>query len=251
MPHCLVQAGSLAPSADQLKRAFKSLKALTDADAVKLANDACGILLKNLSLDDAGRLQLALKNEGIAAEIVDAGQLPKLPDAKFIRRMEFQPESLTIYDPLGRAVPVPWQHLSLVSAGSVRHFGMTATRTEKKVTSFDPIRGMHTKVVTDVRHKVEDDSALLLDLFLTGGAMRFQIEAGAFQFKYCFDRPELNLVQKAGLLVQMLARSAPQAGLNRGATALRDGAPDGAIYASKAALFDESTWLVWRMARQT
>jgi hypothetical protein len=32
---------------------------------------------------------------------------------------------------------------------------------------------------------------------------------------------------------------------------LRDGAPDGAIYASKAALFDESTWLVWRMARQT
>jgi hypothetical protein len=81
--------------------------------------------------------------------------------------------------------------------------------------------------------------------------MRFQIEAGAFQFKYCFDRPELNLTQKAGLLVQMLAHNAPQAELNRGAAALRDGAPDNAVYASKATLFDESTWRVWRMARQT
>jgi hypothetical protein len=251
MPHCLVQADSVAPSADQLKRAFKSLKALTDADAVKLANDACGILVKNLSLDDAGLLQRALNSEGVTAEIVEANRLPKLPDAKFVRRLEFQPESLMIYDPLGRAVPVPWQQLSLVSAGSVRHFDMTATRTEKTVTTFDPIRGMRTRVVTDVRHKVEDDSALLLDLFLAGGAMRFQIEAGSFQFKYCFDRPELNLAQKAGLLVQMLAHSAPHAVLNRGAAALREGAAESAVYASKAALFDESTWFLWRMAHRT
>ena len=250
MPYCLVQAESVAPGADQLKRAFKSLKALTDADAVKLANDACGILLKNLSADDAGLLQRALKSEGVATEIVDAGHLPRLPDAKFVRRMECQPESLVIYDPLGRAVPVPWQHLILISAGTVRHFDMTTTRTENKVTTFDPIRGARTRVVTDVRHKVEDDSALLIDIFLTGGAIRFQTEAAAFQFKYCFDRPELNLAQKAGLLVQMLAHHAPQAGLNRGATALRDGAPENAVYASKATLLDESTWLVWRTARQ-
>ena len=250
MPCCLVQAEFVAPSADQLKRAFKSLKALTDADAVKLANDACGILIKNLSSDDAGLLQRALKSEGVTTEIVDAGDLPRLPDAKFVRRMECQSESLVIYDPIGRAVPVPWQHLILIYAGTVRHFDMTATRTEKKVATFDPIRGARTKVVTEVRHKVEDDSALLIDIFLTGGAIRFQTEAAAFQFKFCFDRPELNLARKAGLLVQMLADHAPQAGLNRGAKALRDGLPENAVYASKAALFDESTWLMWRMARR-
>jgi len=107
---------------------------------------------------------------------------------------------------------------------------------------------MRTKVVTDVRHKVEDDARLVLDVFLNGGVMRFQIEAEGFQFKYCFDRPDLNLPQKLGLLIQMLAQHAPHAVMNRGAAALRDGQPENAAYASKAALFDETIWLLWRMA---
>ena len=90
----------------------------------------------------------------------------------------------------------------------------------------------------------------MLDIFLAGGVMRFQIEAESFQFKYCFDRPELNLPQKLGLLLQILAEHAPQAVMNRGAAALRDGQPENAAYASKAALFDESVWLLWRMAEK-
>jgi hypothetical protein len=122
---------------------------------------------------------------------------------------------------------------------------MSTTRTEQTVTSFDPIRGIHTKVVTDVRHKVQDDGKFILDIFLAEGAMRLQIEADAFQFKYCFDRPGLNLPQKFSLLIQMLVERAPQATLNRGAIALRDGRFADASYVSKAALFDESMWLLW------
>src|SRR5437763_1204610 len=146
MSYCLLQADSVAPGADQLKRAFKSLKTLTGADAVKLANDACGVLVKNLSHEDAGLLQHALQSEGVPTEIV---------------------------------------------------------------------------------------------------------EAVTFMFKYCFDRPELSLPQKLGLLMQMIASHAPQAVLNRGATALRDGALDNAAYASVAALFDESIWLLWRTAKKS
>src|SRR6266568_6433854 len=249
MPYCLLQADSVAPAADQLKRAFKALKTLTEADAIKLAREACGILMKNLSLTDARVLQRALQGEGVPTELFDATQLPKLPDAKFVRRVEFQPQALGIFDPLGRAVPLPWQHLTLVSAGTVRHFGVSATRTEVTVNTFDPIRGSRKKVVTDVRHKIEDDAKLMLDIFLTGGVMRFQIEAASFAFKYCFDRPELNLPQKLGLLLQMLAEHAPHAVLNRGATGLREGKLENAAYASKVALFDETTWLLWRMAK--
>ena len=239
----------MAPNADQLKRAFRSLKSLTDADAVKLANEACGILLKNLSRDDAGTVQRALQAEGARTEVVEASQLPTLPAAKFIRRVEFQPQALMIYDQLGRAAPVPWDQLALLAAGGVRHFGMSATRKEQTVNTFDPIRGFRTKVITDVRHKIEDNARLVLDIFLTGGSMRFQIEAETFSFKYCFDRPDLNLERKLALLIQMLAENAPQANLNRGALAMRDG-PSGAVtYASKAVLFDESTWLWWRMTR--
>jgi len=251
MSYCLLQADSVAPGADQLKRAFKSLKTLTGADAVKLANDACGVLVKNLSHEDAGLLQRALQSEGVPTEIVEAGRLPRLPDAKNVRRMEFRPEALLVYDPLGRTVPVPWEHLALLSAGAVRHFDLSATRTEQSVTTFDPVRGMRTRIVTEVRHKVEDDSRLILDILVSGGSMRFQIEAGTFMFKYCFDRPELNLPQKLGLLIQMITRHTPQAVLNRGATALRDGALDNAAYASVAALFDESIWLLWRTAKKS
>ena len=250
MPYCLLQTDCAAPTADQLKRSFKSLKTLTEADAIKLAGEACGILMRNLSLTDARVLQRALQGEGVPTELLDATRLPKLPDAKFVRRLEIQPQALAIFDPLGRIVPLPWQHLTLVAAGTVRHFGVSATRTEVTVNTFDPIRGLRTKVVTDLRHRVEDDAKLMLDIFLAGGVMRFQIEAESFQFKYCFDRPELNLPQKLGLLLQILAEHAPQAVMNRGAAALRDGQPENAAYASKAALFDESVWLLWRMAEK-
>ena len=55
---------------------------------------------------------------------------------------------------------------------------------------------------------------------------------------------------KHGLLIELFAQNAPQAIMNHGANALRQGAPGNAAYASKAALFDESTWLLWRMSRK-
>jgi hypothetical protein len=251
MSYAILQQSTAAPTLDQLKRGFKALKTLTEADAVKLAHEACGILVKNLSHEDAAVLQRALQVEGVATEIVETGQLPKLPDPRFIRRIEFQPQTMVIYDPLGRAVPVEWRHVALVSAGTVRHFGMSTRKSEEMVQGFDPIRGFHVKVVTDVRHKVEDDAKFILDLFVASGAMRFQVEAESFQFKYSFDRPELNLAQKVGLLIRMVAERAPQAGLNRGADALRNNSVGATTYASKAALFDESIWLLRRMAPKT
>ena len=248
MPYCLLQTGAVAPTADQLKRAFKALKTLTEADAIKLALEACGILMKNRSLVDARVVQRVLQEEGAMTELVDVAEIPKLPEPKFVRRAEILPQALAIFDTLGRVVPLPWEQLTLVSAGTVRHFGVSATRTEETVKTYDPIRGIRTRVVTDVRHKVQDDARLMLDMFLTGGALRFQIEAESFQFKYCFDRPDLNVPQKLGLLIQMIAEHAPHAVMNRGAAALRDEKLENAAYASKAALFDESIWLLWRMA---
>src|SRR2546427_12317037 len=94
MACCLVQSDFAVPAADVLRRAFRSLEMLTEADAVKLANEACGILAKNLSPDDASRLQRALAAEGVPTEMMDAAQLPRLPDVKFVRRLEIQPQAL-------------------------------------------------------------------------------------------------------------------------------------------------------------
>ncbi len=246
MPYALVQK-EITPDVEQLKRAFKALKRLTEADAVKLAKDCCGILAKRLSQADAALLQQQFEAQGVPTEIVPTATLPVLPEAKFVRRMEFQPEALLIYDPLGRAVPVPWAHLALISAGVVKHFDLTTTRHEERVNRYDPIRGHRTEVVTELRHRVENEAKLLLQILLTRGAMSFEIEADTFLFKFCLDRPELDVGRKLALLIQMLAEKAPHAVLNRGATALKEGALQNATYPSKAALRDESAWLLWRM----
>jgi hypothetical protein len=250
MPYCLLQADWNVPTADQLKRAFKPLKTLTEADAIKLAREACGILMKNLSLEDARVLQRALQGEGVATDLLDSAQLPKLPEAKFVRRLEIQPQALAVFDPLSRPVPVSWQHVALISAGLARHFNLTKAQVVEPSTVYDEEHWRKQAFVVRTRHNVETDGRLVLDIFLSGGAMRFQIEAEGFLFKYCFDREDLNLPQKLGLLIQMLTERAPHAVMNRGAAALRDGQPENAAYASKAALFDESIWLLWRMAKQ-
>ncbi|MBI3192768.1 MAG: hypothetical protein HYZ36_08890, partial [Pedosphaera parvula] len=188
MPFALLQADLTAPSIAQLKRAFTALPTLTEADAVKVAREACGILLKNLSHEDASTLAGALQAQGVAAAAVEMDQLPKLPDAKSVKRLELQPHTMVIYDPVGRPVPIEWPHVALLGAGAVRHFDVAQTRTEERVTTYSPIRGVHTKTVTDVRHRVEAEGQLLVDIFLAGGAARFQIEAENFLFKYTFDR---------------------------------------------------------------
>ena len=247
--YALLQQEAAAPTADQLKRAFRSLKRMTEVDALKVAREAYGILLRNLPLDEANTLQRALAGEGVATEILDAAQLPRLPEPRFVRRAELRPEAFVVYDPLGRPVPVGWPQIAVIAAGACRHFGMSQTRTERRVTTFDPIRGIHRRLEVEVRHKVEDDVPILLDLLLTGAAMRFQIEADQFQFKNLFDRPDLDQAGRVGLLIQRLSEHAPRAWLNRGAISLRDGSAAPVTYASKAALSEESVWLLWRQAK--
>jgi hypothetical protein len=247
MPFSLLLPDLTPPDTERLKRAFRSLSRWTEADAVRLAREAAGILVKSLSIEDAEALQRALQAEGLSVVVVDAAQLPTLPVPKAIRRLEFQPEALAIYDLLGRASQVPYPDLTLLSAGVVRRLGMTTKRVEREKLTYDPIRGIHTKTVTDVRHQVEDLTDVLLDIVSTVGAVRHRVEAGAFLFKYCFDRPDLDPVGKLGLLVRMLVERAPQAALNRGAAAVRDGQPREAAYASKVVLDDECVWRLWRM----
>src|SRR5260370_18892967 len=123
---CAVMQKDLSvPPVEGLKRAFRSVKCLIQYDAVVLANDAYGILVKHLSCEDAATLQGALQAEGVQTEIVDERSLPTLPTTKFVHRLDCLPESLLIYDPLGRGFPLEWPHVMMVAAGPAR---LEATR---------------------------------------------------------------------------------------------------------------------------
>ena len=70
MPYALLQKQMLPPTVEQLKRAFSVWPALTEIDAQTAANDAFGILLKGLQLEQATLLHETLQNESVETEIV-------------------------------------------------------------------------------------------------------------------------------------------------------------------------------------
>jgi hypothetical protein len=104
-------------------------------------------------------------------------------------------------------------------------------------------------VVTRLNHKLDTNAQLVLDLVLSGGRMRFQVESREFLWKYAVDRPDLDAHQRLAELVRLLMERAPQATLNRGAAQLKNGVPLPQLYCSKAAFADESVWMLWRAAQ--
>jgi len=117
MGYALLQT-KLAPlDVAALQRAFATGRGLTPADAKFVADDAFGILARDLSLEDALFLQQALGAEGIEIEVTPESDLPRLPDPKLFDYVQCAPEHLVIFDPLGRPTEVPWSQVWVVAAG--------------------------------------------------------------------------------------------------------------------------------------
>lgn len=246
----LVQSGDEPPSAEQMVAAFKAHKKFTEADAIKAAREAHGVILKNLAYDDAQILQQALAAQGAGTAVVAGFEFPQLPAAKVVRRLEFQPETLVIYDALGRPQPFAWSELGLVAAGAFQHFELGETQTEEWQWRGHVVGGYRLELVTETRHHVSDQLRFLVDLLIMKPVCRLQIEPENFLFGYVFDRPQLELSAKVALLVQMLKERAPKALQNRGAVGLCENPPVTPLWPNKTAFFEEESWLIWRLTRK-
>lgn len=229
------------PPVEQLKHAFRTFQNLTDADAIRLAAGAHGVLLRHASRDAARAFQSALQAAGIAATVVSEANLPALPPGIALHRLQFLTEALIIFDQLGRAKPMPWPRLGLIAAADVRHFELTKMHAERDGTKARPWENG----AGEVAHKVASDSQLVLELMLADGSTRFQIAATEFPFKYVINRPRLSTEAKFVWLVREICRRAPGALLNHGAQALRDGAESVPEYMNPQMLADEMVWLLW------
>ncbi len=248
MSDTLIQLDPASVTEEQWRRALHLVPGYTDADAVRLAGTAYGVLFRNLAAPKAIALHLAFRSQGVETAVVPADQL-RLVDAKFTRRIEIADDVLRISDPLGRQVPVPWAHVALIAVGAVRQFDIAQTVTYGTERAYNPVQGVHQQVVRDVRTSLHENVPWLIEIILTGGAMRFQAEGAQLAWGYLFQHAPPELLPRLVGLVQLLARRAPRAMLNRGARALCDGGDGGIAYASRPAFADESAWLLWR-ARQ-
>ena len=97
MPFAIVQHDLDPLPPEPLERAFQAVPQLTATDAKLLARDGFGIIVNNLTFEAAATLQAALNQQGIATDVVDQLDLPKLPPAKRLKRADCTPEALVLY----------------------------------------------------------------------------------------------------------------------------------------------------------
>jgi hypothetical protein len=222
-----------------------------------VANDAFGILVRDLEAGDASKLQGVLQTEGVETEILAMALLPALPATKYARRIEFGADALLIYDPVGRPVPVEWRHLMLIAAGNVL-VNRTVRRTPAASSITGVVPGLGSWDLegddgpawagrTELRE--ERGHELMLELVLTNGVARFSLMtdgASPLLFRCLGDRQSRDQFQNFQLVVDELAKAAPRALLNRGAWSLRQTPPTLFAYPSKNAFFEEIIWMLHR-----
>jgi hypothetical protein len=248
-PYAVLQKEVTRPTAEQIRRAFRSFSHLTDADAVRLAANAQGILQRQLSADAARAFHRALLAEGVAAAIVAESDLQLLPKSKSLHRLTLTEAALEVYDLRGQPTSVAWNELALVAAGAVSHDESSRPRGDYPTTSFQAGFGAGPKRNAATGHKLATGSRLILELVLADGATRYEIDADEFPFKYALDQPGLLPVEKFVWLVRETSRLATSALLNRGARDVREGTDLVRGYPSRQVFTDEMTWLLWNAAQ--
>lgn len=239
------------PAADQIRRAFSSFSHLTDADAVRLAANAEGILMQKLTSDEARAFHRALNAEGVDAVFVAEDNLPALPKKITLHRIELTEAGLIVFDQIGRPERFLWNQVSLIALGAMTHFGVSHVTKVGSKLSYNPATGVWPKETVEHSHKLAKDSQLLLELVIAGSGKRFQVNAAEFPFRYLVDRPEFSLVDKIVWLAEEFIRHAPHALLNRGARDVRDGVKLVRGYPTPQVFNDEMVWLLWDQAQKT
>lgn len=247
MPYSILQKDLTIPPVEALKRAFRTVKFLTEVDAYTLANDAYGILVKRLSRENAVALQGVLAREGVETEIVEDRLLPALPPTKFVHRLDCQPDGLMVYDPLQRSFRLEYGHVMLIAAGDVRLNEFKQVRKTREIVGYDGEGRAHYDTIVETSTKEERNYHFCLELVLSRAVQRFSLTADKFSFSYLGERKTDDLTANFTLLVQDLVRQAPHAAINRGAYYLRENAQPLFSYPSKNAFFEEITWLLWRL----
>lgn len=247
MSYAIVQTTLIPPSVEQLQRAFRAVKFLTAVDAHILAKDAFGILVKDLTPENAAALQGALRAERVETEIVEECLLPELPPTKFLTRLDCAPEALVLYDPLGRSFRVEWGHLWMIAAGNVLLSEFVEQRKVRRDFSRDG--GDSAQPVIETVTREEQNYHLMLEIILSRRVARYSVKVERFNFAYLGERRTKSVASNFASLVRDLIEFAPHAALNQGAFCLRDNEGELFTYPSKSAFLEEITWLLWRLSQ--
>ena len=241
--YAILQRDAVAPTREQLRRAFQSLRRLTDSDAVYLAKDAFGVIVDGLSPQEAQRLKRALIREGVQVEAVSQDQLYPLPRPKRIRQLEIGSQALVAYDPIGRPISIEWPHVVVVAAGSVH-----LTEFKRTVREYKTYRtnGRTSAPITMIEHLGKEQRNLRLALQLVLDIQPICLRVIAKDYRGPRPQGVRNRTEHVIALIQQMCGHAREAVLNRGAEALMKDGVTTFDYPTRHAFEEEIVWLLWR-----
>lgn len=217
MTYALMQTTMEAPPVEALRKAFLTSTALSAADAVFVADDAYGILARDLQGEDAQNIAASLAADGVNVELVAEGDLPRLPEPAVFVGFQFHDHCLRLLNALEEPTDVPYPGIRLVALGY-------------------------------------DRQAVRIELVFGDATLRYHstLEHLAFRHEPSMQgrSPGENLI----LLLEGLRSRVPKAVLNRGAHNVVDGprvehVEDFIAYPRTSAFFEEMVWLLWKMRR--
>lgn len=217
MTYALLQTSMTPPPVEALQRAFRSSDSLSAADAVFVADDAFGILARDLPADEAQHIAASLANENVRVDLVAEGDLPRLPDAQAFSSAQFTADCLRLFNALEDATDIPYKGLRLLAVGY-------------------------------------DRQSVRFEIIFGDAVFRFHTTLDTIHFHH---NPEFNgrsPGENLVLLVRRIRQLSPHVILNRGASMLCSGAPmehieDFISYPRTSAFFEEIVWLLWRARR--
>jgi hypothetical protein len=216
MTYALLQTAITPPPVDALQRAFKAgaTRTISAADAIFAADDAFGILSRDLPEEDALSLAAALAAEEIIVDVVAERDLPRLPEPQFFLSAHLSETTIEFFDAREKADPAPWAALRLIAVGYDQR---------------------------DVR----------LELIFGDATFRYFTTLDRFLAHHSPEATGRFATERFIHFVQKLAEHAPEAVLNRGASLLLsasagDRIEDLVAYPRPSAFVEEITWLLWQ-----
>jgi hypothetical protein len=251
--YALMNHGSESPDRDAFAGAFRGVPGLTPMDASVVGRPDCGILVRNLTLEQGTVLQSNLKAAGIETEVVCQTALPALPNSKVIRSMEIASNTLTLRDCLQHAVKIGVHDLKLLAAGSVRLAAFARERKEVEETRVEWVHCYHAvfpivKRETRVRHveREAEQWALRAEILCPIVTQCFIIEGEDFDYSCLGSAMTEDVATNFCILIRELAAKFSPPLLSRGVSSIIGDPPEFAYYPNKDAFRDELIWLLWR-----
>lgn len=241
---------------DAFARAFRGVPGLTPVDANRLGHPESGMLVRNLTLDQATALQSNLKNAGTQTEVVPEMALPALPEGKVIRSLECSPKILNVRDCFQRITGIGRQDLKFLAAGSIRIATFPRELKEVEVTRIEWVHcghGAFPVVKHETREQLVQREAeqwvLRAELLVPVVNQRFIIEGENFDYRCLGSAMTHDLSTNFCLLIRELAQTYSPPLLSRGVTSILTDPPEFAYYPNKDAFRNELIWLLWRATR--